>query len=84
VESDRKRRDMSNDIKDGGPAFASVAGTPSDGYMQEGMSLRDYFAGQVLNGIWSDSDITGTAEGFAKDAYHQADAMIAQRNKETS
>ena len=50
-------------MKDGGPAFPrnQAAGSPHEpggevwlmqrGMLQEGMSLRDYFAGQALAGI---------------------------------
>ena len=53
-----------------------------------GMTLRDYFAGQALQGILaggygdtvSRDDISGGYEA-AHYAYHYADAMIAARNK---
>lgn len=60
--------------KDGGPAF------PSD--LDEGMSLRDYFAGQVVATI-----LNGTSKPLemlshvAKTAYQMADAMLAERAK---
>lgn len=60
-----------SEIKDGGPAF------PSHGSMGEvvceGMTLRDYFAGQALVGF-----MVGTNEP-AKVAYEIADAMLAAR-----
>lgn len=36
------------EVKDGGPAFACVGGGL---HLQQGMSLRDWFAGQALPGI---------------------------------
>ena len=47
----------------------------------DGMSLRDYFAGQALVGLTS--DLSGGADwatGATKDAYALADAMLAARN----
>lgn len=48
-----------------------------------GMDLRDWFAGQVLLGIWASATEEyhyGTFEGRAKDAYLMADAMLTERN----
>jgi hypothetical protein len=44
------------------------------------MSLRDWFAGQALNGMLSGPDNVGAAPSeYASDAYLYADAMIAAR-----
>lgn len=43
---------MTTPINDGGPAFACV-GTGHEGqpsHLQEGMSLRDWFAGMIISG----------------------------------
>ena len=54
---------MSTPIKDGGPAFP-VPMIPIDrsgGYtnvLNEGMSIRDWFAGQVVNGLLSQPPAT--------------------------
>ena len=61
--------------KDGGPAFPNYYGNP-------GMSLRDYFAGQALAGLLACMKTTGSKKDFAMDAYMQADAMLAEREKE--
>jgi hypothetical protein len=61
-----------------------VTGLASDTYSIGGMSLRDYFAAAALCGIrgQSDQDNAGMDyEHFAKTAWKQADAMIAERNK---
>jgi len=58
---------------DGGPAFPRTDGVGA--YEQDGMSLRDYFAGQALAGLMmrrltcSHSDITGWS-------YRMADAIL--------
>jgi hypothetical protein len=63
-------------IDDGGPVH------PCDGFGQfaphYGMSLRDYFAGQALQGIANNE---ATWSDIAKSAYAAADAMLAARNK---
>lgn len=71
--------------RDGGPAFACAA---ENGH-QPGMSLRDYFAAQVITGLaisWgkepADSDY-GTATA-AESAYKLADAMLAARTGVTN
>lgn len=81
-------------IDDGGSAFPAIDGPPSE--YKPGMSLRDWFAGQVLPAV-ARSVITversalekaaaaesyqGSIHGFAaKVAYQYADAMIAARS----
>lgn len=61
------------------PAF------PRSGHHQEGMSLRDWFAGQSLSGFCSlmhdgGEPFLGAADA-AKAAYNYADAMLAERAK---
>lgn len=64
---------MSNEV-DGGPAFPqlSVSAPPE----QQGMSLRDWFAGRALAG--SDCDSYSPAS-TAECAYRVADAMLEER-----
>lgn len=91
---------MSSTIEDGGNAFPTVAprmtqhGHMSWGADTVGMSLRDWFAGQVLGGLGSalntsegtkllvnschQHDVT-PAQVIAITAYQIADAMIAER-----
>jgi hypothetical protein len=69
---------MSNTTNDGGPAFPIPYGqvmTKSG----MGMTLRDWFAGQVLTGMLSQSGRYSMKDA-AENAYAFADAMIAQRN----
>jgi hypothetical protein len=50
--------------------------------VQNGMSLRDWFAGQALAGITSNHAIklTVTVEERAEWSYQMADAMMAERD----
>ncbi len=70
---------MKHADKTGGPAFPG--GTmPEHPHHPNGMTLRDYFAGQALANI-ADS-YNGQAfdpHGFARIAYEYADAMIKAR-----
>lgn len=43
---------------DGGPAFPSVGLDTPDGIAFEGMSLRDWFAGQALSGLLASGHFT--------------------------
>ena len=70
---------MSDKLKDGGTAF------PADRMHQtSGMSLRDWFAGQIANGMAAYSGTTGMAFGpgdIAKRSYEVADAMLSARQQ---
>lgn len=75
---------------DGGPAFPTIETTLSNLGGQQytayvpvhGMSLRDWFAGQALMGMFSSNQwYTGQGSDAAKWAYHHADAMLAEREK---
>ena len=68
---------MSTIINDGGSAFPLYL--PQDeGNIRDGMTLRDYFAGQALNAIAA-RNTDRTYRGDADEAYSFADAMIAAR-----
>ena len=69
-----------SEINDGGPAFPVVASTgdPRDGvYCRDGLSMRDYFAGQALAGLSS----AVTRSDAVRWAWEMADAMLAARSK---
>ena len=82
-------------INDGGPAFPRPHSTdehefPCNGYDdQQGMTLRDWFAGQALaeiyNNYWREArerDLAVPSDwrmGLAQESYAMADAMIAAR-----
>ena len=65
----------------GGPAFPVSKDVV---YPQlNGMSLRDWFAGQALLSMraWSPGDVLMDPTARAVWAYEQADAMLAEREK---
>ncbi len=66
---------MSKQHDDGGPAFPVYA--PG---LSNGMSLRDWFAGQALAGI-AVRDTVLPFEDEAAAAYRYADAMLAARKE---
>lgn len=82
---------MSTSIKDGGPAFPragflSEIKTPEqviaqyENKPQQGMTLRDYFAGQALAGIvmnYTTQKFGASEFTVAAAAYQYADAMLA-------
>lgn len=56
-------------------AFACV----TEQHLQEGMTLRDYFAGQALAGMLADYQCNPQPAEAAQVAYGYADAMLADR-----
>ena len=65
--------------KDGGPAFPC---TDAKGFVSEGMSLRDYFAGQALAGLLAQYGYGALKQSLITDCYEYADAMLAEREKQ--
>lgn len=75
---------MSDEIDDGGPAFPKTDDrdpTTGEGIMRQsdGMSLRDWFAGQALAGMLAGENCTGEIANDASTAYRYADAMLRAR-----
>lgn len=82
---------MIEGIYDGGPAFpfgqvSEVTGAPINGYHNNGMSLRDYFAGMALQAIIAKAPFEQGPVGVdesdrmrARGAYDYADAMLETR-----
>jgi hypothetical protein len=64
---------MSDEINDGGSAFPAMA---PGGYCTPGMSLRDWFAGQALQGLLA---ARNDCHNSAHDAYLLADMMLELR-----
>lgn len=48
---------------------------------QEGMSLRDWFAGQALTGLLAGHERSGSPKDYAESAYLFAHAMLEVRNR---
>ena len=75
-----------NKINNGGSAFPVIAENGL-GHISEGMTLRDWFAGQALQrfahglGVLSEDGEKYECERYAKCAYFMADAMIAERGR---
>lgn len=66
---------MRTPTKNGGYAFPSTN-------VQKGMTLRDWFAGQIISGLCADPTnhaLFTTESEAAESAYTIADAMIAAR-----
>ena len=62
---------------DGGPAFPH--GDPTHGG-EDGMTLRDYFAGRAMQSYLLDKDRDSfTFEQWAQASYEMADAMLEAR-----
>lgn len=75
--------------RDGGPAFPMSFGPDGAPGYADGMSLRDWFAGQALVGMLAYPgafDPYGPGDElhpmFARSAYHFADAMLAEREND--
>ena len=71
-----------SEIDDGNPAFPIMTGHT---VYNQGMKLRDWFAGQAVSGIlagyWANPELSGLPdETLAQQAYKAADAMIVARN----
>lgn len=67
---------------DGGPAFPYRHRT-GDMVATRGMTLRDWFAGQALSGQLANPTFTSDTIALAQWAYKYADALLAERMKET-
>ncbi|KKN23754.1 hypothetical protein LCGC14_0901880 [marine sediment metagenome] len=76
---------------DGGPAFphheaqflpdGTIKMLHEYGLCRPGMSLRDWFAGRAMQGIFANSSIDLTIGDHAELAYAVADAMIAEATR---
>jgi hypothetical protein len=73
---------MTNNTNTGGPAFPlndalCMNGNPLPSRM--GMTLRDYFAAKVMQGMLACPATDGYRHDYAKWAYEYADAMLKAR-----
>jgi hypothetical protein len=53
---------------------------PKTGSDDKGMSLRDYFAAHVMQGMIAEPSLKATPEEFAQRSYMVADAMLKARD----
>jgi len=67
---------MIHRTQDGGQAFPHGGNESEDAKL--GMTLRDWFAGQALSGVFGSFDGWGTSD-IAEMSYEIADAMIEAR-----
>lgn len=78
---------MSERVKNGGSAFPNEGGEYSGLYADPGMSLRDWFAGQIASHTISGAAAAGSSvpaslmPEIAQAAYKMADAMLAERER---
>lgn len=68
---------MSN--SDGGPAFPKNGNYGFGGSSQDGMSLRDWFAGMFVQGMLAGGWKTGDPIAYIRDAYKLASVMLKER-----
>ena len=71
--------DQLNKKDDGGQAFPPNGTHPF--VFHEGMTLRDWFAGQAIMGLLACPGTSGEVPMFSQAAYKHADAMLAERAK---
>jgi hypothetical protein len=80
-EPKHKEEHMNKHTNDaGGPAFAHSGNDACP--RQEGMTLRDYFAGQAMQGLLAQCQgggFTAVPVGIVKTSFDFADAMLAER-----
>jgi hypothetical protein len=70
---------MNKNTNDGGPAFPTQNGTRND----QGMTLRDWFAGMALQGMLASCRPGYSyqiAEDATSEAFRYADAMLSARD----
>jgi hypothetical protein len=78
---------MSEPIDDGGHAYPTLFTTPDIGSGLKGMTLRDWFAGQAMQGMLSNPANYGSSHEWrddatvAEQAYEIADDMIKARKE---
>jgi uncharacterized protein YodC (DUF2158 family) len=70
---------MSEEVKDGGPAFPiETTATP----YAPGMTLRDWFAGMAMSGALGGTPGNHLApHNLARESYAHADAMLSARQQ---
>lgn len=70
-----------SDKDTGGPAFPAY-GDGSETWINDGMTLRDYFAAKAMQGLISNPGFDGSeTKAVGVTAYAVADLMLKERNK---
>lgn len=59
-------------------AFPIAIPAGCEGY-EDGMTLRDWFAGHIINGMFAGDNLSGSVDAIAERAYLYADAMLDAR-----
>lgn len=70
---------MENEIKDGGPAFPGSYHSGRSAHLNQGMTIRDYFAAKAIQGVVGTIGRISEIRQLSVDAYAIADAMLAAR-----
>ena len=70
-----------SEVKNGGEAFPLQIHVSPGSEIQNGMFLRDWFAGMAVQGILANSEFTCGKDDVAMYAYQYADAMLEARDK---
>lgn len=84
---------MSTQPDDGGPAYPTNESNYQQDYCGTGLTIRDHFAGQAMQGLLSNPNVVGfnancgwalvncTVDDISAFANEQAGAMLAARGK---
>lgn len=77
---------MSEEVKKPDNPSAFAVGIPDTidrvGYLQEGMTLLDYFAGKALNGLCANHEFSQHLDSeITREAYMLANLMLIEREK---
>lgn len=62
----------------GGSAFP-LPKNPNGGRVENGMTLRDYFAAKAMQAMVTANDYSGTTSEMVRNSYYIADAMLKER-----
>ena len=74
---------MNTPINDGGPAFPLINDHTHPTTINNGMTLRDYFAGQALASLLVSRKFTeASTKDIVERAFWYADAMLDERMEE--
>lgn len=72
---------MSNKLTPENPPAFPFVEPPTTCNLNPGMTLRDWFAGQALQGLLASGPHDINPREYAQDSYEYADAMLAARQE---